>query len=110
MDGSRGGRSLRRITRAFFNGMERRIRCRDRVDHLVQEWRAGIPEQLDDDLRSEIEHRIRRQATRQAMGEFKLRSLKKPRVQIKAPAGLGKSTAIRDEYLGRRDLWQSHVH
>ena len=44
------------------------------------------------------------------MREFKLRSWKNPRVQIKAPAGLGKSTAIRDEYLGRKDLWGCHIH
>ena len=45
----RGGRRLDRIITAFFNEVERRSRCRDRVEQLTAEWSGAIPDGLPDD-------------------------------------------------------------
>ena len=59
MDGTRGGRRLDRIITAFFNEVERRNRCRERIEQLTAEWSGAIPDALPDDARSEAERRIK---------------------------------------------------
>lgn len=57
-----------------------------------------------------VKRRVAARSAREAKRKFGVRNLSRmPRLQIKGVAGLGKSTAIIEEYLKRPGLWGRHI-
>ena len=56
-----------------------------------------------------VKRRVAARSAREAKRKFGVNLSQMPRLQIKAGAGLGKSTAIREEYLKRPGLWGRHI-
>ena len=92
VDGRRADRNLRRIIRTFFNQIERWLGRRD-------ELRARMPPRICPRTSLRLLKRDRAPAWPPTAG-----------IQIKASAGLGKSTAIVQQYLNRPSLWTRHIN